>query len=134
MSVAFAAALLTGLAQGTSLPVPVLGHELTAIGPGYYTFRYTGTRNVFLVTREESRRITPLPVKYVVVGHDHRDHVRGTRIFVEEGAGVVSRANCWRVRGRPRHSARAEVAHRRASRVPRGAHGRDEAGDRRRPS
>ena len=70
-----------------TLPVPVEGHEVTQIGPGYYTFRYTGTRNIFLITdagvivtdpiepaaarvmREEIRKITDQPVWYVVYSH-----------------------------------------------------------------
>jgi glyoxylase-like metal-dependent hydrolase (beta-lactamase superfamily II) len=90
----------------------VEGHEVTEIGPGYYTFRHKGLRNIFLVTkagvivtdplepeaarvlREEIRKITPLPVKYVVYSHQHWDHVRGGRIFKDEGAKFVSHANC----------------------------------------
>lgn len=96
----------------TALPAPVEGHEVTEIGPGYYTFRHKGLRNIFLVTkagvivtdpiepeaarvlREEIRKITPLPVKYVVYSHQHWDHVRGGRIFKEEGATFVSHTNC----------------------------------------
>ena len=107
----FFAIPLTAGAQ-TSLPAPVEGHDVTEIGPGYYTFRHKGLRNIFLVTkagvivtdpiepeaarvlREEIRKITPLPVKYVVYSHQHWDHVRGGRIFKEEGAKFVSHANC----------------------------------------
>lgn len=99
-------------ATGKALPVPVQGWEVTEIGPGYYTFRYTGTRNVFLITdagvivtdpiepeaarilREEIRKLTPLPVKYVVYSHQHWDHILGGRIFKDEGAEFVSHANC----------------------------------------
>jgi glyoxylase-like metal-dependent hydrolase (beta-lactamase superfamily II) len=44
--------------------------------------------------REEIRKLTPLPVKYVVYSHQHWDHVRGGRIFAEEGATFVSHRNC----------------------------------------
>jgi glyoxylase-like metal-dependent hydrolase (beta-lactamase superfamily II) len=75
-------------------------------------FRYTGARNVFLITRdgvivtdpiepeaaavlrEEIRKLTPLPVKYVIYSHQHWDHVRGGRIFAEEGATFISHRNC----------------------------------------
>jgi glyoxylase-like metal-dependent hydrolase (beta-lactamase superfamily II) len=105
-------ALAVGQSAPNTLPAPVLGHELTQIGPGYYSFRYTGTRNAFWVTnkgvivtdpiepeaarilREEIRKITPLPVKYVIYSHQHWDHVRGGRIFQEEGAQFVSHARC----------------------------------------
>lgn len=96
----------------TALPAPVQGYDVTEIGPGYYTFRYTGTRNVFLITdagvivtdpiepaaarilREEIRKLTPLPVRYVVYSHQHWDHILGGRIFKDEGAEFVSHANC----------------------------------------
>jgi glyoxylase-like metal-dependent hydrolase (beta-lactamase superfamily II) len=101
-------------AQSETLPVPVLGHEVTKLGPGYFTFRYTGTRNIFLITeegvivtdpispeaarvmREEIARLTDLPVRYVVYSHDHWDHVLGAAIFVEEGAQVISHEHCLR--------------------------------------
>ncbi|MFO1425974.1 MAG: MBL fold metallo-hydrolase [Steroidobacteraceae bacterium] len=99
-------------ASPAPLPAPVHGWEVTPIAPGYYTFRYKGTRNVFLVTRagvivtdpiepaaarilrEEIRKLTPLPVRYVVYSHEHWDHVRGGRIFAQEGAKFVSHVNC----------------------------------------
>lgn len=100
------------LAAQTALPAPVVGHDVVEIAPGYFTFRYLGTRNVFLITsagvivtdpiepeaarilREEIRRRTPLPVKYVVYSHQHWDHVRGGEIFRKEGAIFVSHARC----------------------------------------
>ncbi len=102
----------TATRAGTALPVPVQGHDVTELGPGYYTFRYKGTRNIFLITskgviatdpiepeaarilRAEIRKLTPLPVRYVVYSHQHWDHVRGGRIFKDEGARFVSHANC----------------------------------------
>jgi NAD(P)-dependent dehydrogenase (short-subunit alcohol dehydrogenase family)/glyoxylase-like metal-dependent hydrolase (beta-lactamase superfamily II) len=102
----------TTTAAGTALPVPVTGHDVTELGPGYYTFRYKGTRNIFLITsggviatdpiepeaarlmREEIRKRTALPIEYVVYSHQHWDHVRGGRIFAAEGAKFVSHANC----------------------------------------
>ncbi len=107
-----AAADATATRAGTALPVPVQGHDVTELGPGYYTFRYKGTRNIFLITskgviatdpiepeaarilRAEIRKLTPLPVRYVVYSHQHWDHVRGGRIFKDEGARFVSHANC----------------------------------------
>jgi glyoxylase-like metal-dependent hydrolase (beta-lactamase superfamily II) len=104
-------------APSTPLPAPVVGYEVTELGAGYYTFRYTGTRNIFLVTsrgvivtdpiepaaasmmREQIRRITNQPVKYVVYSHEHWDHVMGGRIFKDEGATFISHRNCvahWR--------------------------------------
>jgi glyoxylase-like metal-dependent hydrolase (beta-lactamase superfamily II) len=115
---AFAALLLPARlpaqqpAPAKALPAPVQGWDVTEIGPGYYTFRYTGTRNVFLITsdgvivtdpiepeaarilREEIRKLTPLPVRYVVYSHQHWDHILGGRIFKDEGAEFVSHQNC----------------------------------------
>ncbi|MEZ5513303.1 MAG: MBL fold metallo-hydrolase [Steroidobacteraceae bacterium] len=96
----------------TPLKAPVTGYEVTQVGPDYYTFRYTGTRNIFLVTnagvivtdpiepaaarvlRDEIRKITPLPVKYVVYSHQHWDHVMGGQIFKDEGAEFISHEKC----------------------------------------
>lgn len=109
-----AAAPLVAAEQPATLTIPVAGHETTRIGPGYYSFRYRGIRNVFLVTvegviatdpispaaarvmREEIRRVTDLPVKFVVYSHQHWDHVLGGQIFKDEGAQFVAHANCLR--------------------------------------
>ncbi|MCS6947685.1 MAG: MBL fold metallo-hydrolase, partial [Steroidobacteraceae bacterium] len=94
------------------LPAPVVGHDVTEIGPGYYTFRHRGNRNIFLVTRAgviatdpgdaaqadvmlaEIRKITPLPIRYVVYSHQHWDHVLGGAVFKRAGARFVSHAKC----------------------------------------
>jgi len=109
---ALLAALITPATAQTPLPAPVQGHEVTEIGPGYFTFRHKGLRNIFLITRdgvivtdpidpeaarvlrEEIRQRTPLPVKYVVYSHQHWDHVRGGKIFKDEGARFVSHERC----------------------------------------
>jgi len=108
----FGLGAMSSLRAQTALPAPVQGHEVTEIGPGYYTFRYLGIRNVFLITRagvivtdpmnpaaatvmrEEIRKLTPLPVKYVIYSHQLWDHVRGGRIFADEGATFISHRNC----------------------------------------
>lgn len=95
-----------------ALPVPTQGWDVTQIGPGYYSFRYKGTRNVFLITRagvivtdpiepaaarilrDEIRKLSDKPVKYVVYSHEHWDHILGGRIFKDEGARFISHANC----------------------------------------
>jgi len=109
---ALIAALMTPATAQTPLPAPVQGHEVTEIGPGYFTFRHKGLRNIFLITRdgvivtdpidpeaarvlrEEIRQRTPLPVKYVIYSHQHWDHVRGGKIFKDEGARFVSHERC----------------------------------------
>lgn len=92
------------------LPAPVDGTELTEIAPGYYTFRWLGTRTIFLVTqdgvivadpineeatrlmRDAIRSVTDLPVRTVVYSHQHWDHVVGGQLFKEEGATFVAHA------------------------------------------
>jgi glyoxylase-like metal-dependent hydrolase (beta-lactamase superfamily II) len=122
---AIAAAPLASLAQtpvssaapasgAIAIADPRHGHEVTQIAPGYYSLRYHANRNVFWVTsrgviatdpgdieqarvlREEIRKITPLPVKYVIYSHQHWDHVIGGAIFKQEGAKFVSHENCAR--------------------------------------
>lgn len=113
-TLALLAAVLPGLADAgkPTLPIPVEGHEVTQIGPGYYTFRYTGTRNIFLITdagvivtdpiepaaaqvmRAEIRKLTDAPVRYVVYSHEHWDHILGGRIFKEEGATFIAHEKC----------------------------------------
>jgi len=88
------------------------GYDTHKIADGLYTFRLGTARNIFLVTddgviatdpispeaaaiyREEIRKVTDQPVKYVVYSHDHWDHVPGAQIFKDEGAQVVSHALC----------------------------------------
>lgn len=88
------------------------GFDTTEIGDGLYTFRWEGTRNIFMVTDEgvivtdpisvsaakalrgEIAKITDKPVKYVVYSHTHWDHILGGGIFKEEGAQFVAHENC----------------------------------------
>jgi glyoxylase-like metal-dependent hydrolase (beta-lactamase superfamily II) len=86
--------------------------ETTKIAEGLYTFSYYAARNIFVVTpdgvivtdplnpeaagllRAEIRKVTPLPVKYVIYSHQHWDHARGGKIFKDEGATFISHINC----------------------------------------
>ncbi len=95
-----------------AIPNPRQGYEVTEIAPGYYSLRHHANRNVFWVTRkgviatdpgdieqarvmrEEIRKITPLPVKYVIYSHQHWDHVIGGAIFKQEGAKFISHEKC----------------------------------------
>lgn len=42
---------------------------------------------------EEIRKLTPLPVKYVVNTHYHLDHTAGNRVFQDAGAVVIAHRN-----------------------------------------
>lgn len=93
---------------------PRSGFDVIELAPGLYTFRYgpQATRNIFMVTpagvivsdpisadaarilRAEIRKITPLPVRYVVYSHNHWDHVSGGAIFKREGAKFIAQRDC----------------------------------------
>ncbi|MBL8642619.1 MAG: MBL fold metallo-hydrolase [Rhodospirillaceae bacterium] len=90
----------------------VRGSDVIELAPGLYTFRYQGTRNIFMVTKDgviasdpinteaakllraEIRKVTDKPVKYVVYSHNHWDHAPGGQIFKDEGAKFISHKNC----------------------------------------
>jgi glyoxylase-like metal-dependent hydrolase (beta-lactamase superfamily II) len=97
---------------GDQVPIGRNRPETTKIAEGLFTFTHNGARNIFLVTpegviatdpitpksaaylREAIRKESDKPVKYVVYSHNHWDHVRGGKIFKDEGANFVSHANC----------------------------------------
>lgn len=88
------------------------GYDTTQIAPGLYSFRHLGTRNMFMVTkdgviatdpisvesaklmRDEIRKITDKPVKYVVYSHNHWDHIPGGQVFKDEGAKFIAHEKC----------------------------------------
>src|SRR5215831_19551713 len=41
----------------------------------------------------EIRKLTPLPVKFVINTHYHLDHVAGNRVFQDAGAVVIGQRN-----------------------------------------
>ena len=87
------------------------GTSVKEIGNGLYVFRWWVYRNIFLVTdegvivadplnpkaaglmREEIRKITDKPVKYVIYSHNHHDHISGGTLFREEGATFIAHEN-----------------------------------------
>ena len=86
--------------------------QVTKIADGFYTFAHVGGRNVFFVTgkgvivtdplnpwaakmlREEIRKVTDQPVKYVIYSHPHWDHASGGQIFKDEGAKFIAQEKC----------------------------------------
>jgi glyoxylase-like metal-dependent hydrolase (beta-lactamase superfamily II) len=87
------------------------GTSVKEIGNGLYVFRWWVYRNFFLVTdegvivadpinpkaagvmREEIRKVTDKPVKYVIYSHNHHDHISGGTVFKEEGATFIAHEN-----------------------------------------
>jgi glyoxylase-like metal-dependent hydrolase (beta-lactamase superfamily II) len=76
-----------------------------------YIFRYGGHQAMFVVTPEgviatdpigyqrpqavttyidEIKKVTPLPIKYVVYSHHHFDHIAGGKLFKDLGATFVA--------------------------------------------
>lgn len=90
------------------------GHSVKNLGNGLYVFRWWVYRNFFLVTNEgviatdpmnpkaagllraEIRKVTDLPVRYVIYSHNHHDHISGGNIFQKEGAQFVAHENVER--------------------------------------
>ena len=90
------------------------GHSVTNLGNGLYVFRWWVYRNFFLVTddgviatdpmnpkaagllREEIRKVTDQPVKYVIYSHNHHDHISGGTVFQADGAQFIAHANVRR--------------------------------------
>jgi glyoxylase-like metal-dependent hydrolase (beta-lactamase superfamily II) len=44
--------------------------------------------------RQKIRAVTNLPVTHVIYSHNHWDHIKGARIFKEEGATIISHVGC----------------------------------------
>jgi glyoxylase-like metal-dependent hydrolase (beta-lactamase superfamily II) len=78
---------------------------------GVYTFRNQNSQSMFIVTNEgvivtdpvgygrptggqqyldEIRKVTTLPIRYVIYSHHHFDHVAGGRVFKEAGARFIA--------------------------------------------
>jgi len=87
-------------------------HEVESLGDGLYAFRYGPYRNIFIVgddgviatdpinaqaaeaLRDEIRKLTDQPVKYVAYSHSHWDHAVGGTIFKADGAKFVAQERC----------------------------------------
>ena len=98
-------------ASGTALAQQAPRREITQIAGDLYRFQNNFHYSVFLVTPEGVIATNPidaeaaewllgqiderfgLPVKYVVYGHDHADHISGGEVFRDAGALVVAHQN-----------------------------------------
>ncbi len=102
----------TAFGQASRIPLDFRERVTTELAPGLYTYGNFGRRSLFVVTSEgviatdpvdpafatdyraAIRKVTDKPVKFLVYSHQHWDHVRGGRIFKNEGAVVISHQNC----------------------------------------
>jgi glyoxylase-like metal-dependent hydrolase (beta-lactamase superfamily II) len=98
------------LMPGTKMPFKLW--ETEQVAENVYAFRYSFYRNIFIVTdegviatdplsveagpimREEIRKITDKPVKFVAYTHSHWDHAAGGQVFKDEGATFVAQQQC----------------------------------------
>jgi glyoxylase-like metal-dependent hydrolase (beta-lactamase superfamily II) len=116
MILALAAAVtLAGLLPATARAQPaglMSPYQTDDLGNGLYAFRFGPYRNIFVVgedgviatdplsveaaavLREEIRKVTAKPVKYVAYSHSHWDHAVGGTIFKREGARFVAQEKC----------------------------------------
>lgn len=86
--------------------------EVERITDDVYGFRYSFYRSLFIVTRdgviatdplnpdagpvlrEQIRKVTDLPVRFVSYSHSHWDHISGGQVFKDEGATFVAQERC----------------------------------------
>jgi glyoxylase-like metal-dependent hydrolase (beta-lactamase superfamily II) len=98
-------------ANAQSLALSAKG-EMTKLAEDVYTFSYAGARTIVITTkdgviigdpispkaapllRDEIKKITDKPVRYMIYSHSHWDHVLGGKIFKDAGAKVISQRNC----------------------------------------
>jgi glyoxylase-like metal-dependent hydrolase (beta-lactamase superfamily II) len=101
-------------AQAAPIPAGTGDRVATELAQGVYTFGNFSRRSIFVVgddgviatdpvdanfakdMRVAIAKVTPLPVKYVIYSHQHWDHVRGGKIFKDEGAVFVSHRLCMK--------------------------------------
>src|SRR5690348_18492548 len=116
LSAVLAAVVLCALALAADAPVP--DFKLVKLGDGVWaaigsdggkaganagfvigedgvavvdTFEDPGAAKQLLA---EIRKITPLPIRFVVNTHYHLDHVNGNDVFAAAGATEIGRASC----------------------------------------
>jgi hypothetical protein len=101
-----------GVAQA-QFSTPFMGpYQTDRLAEGLYGFRYGAYRSIFLVSddgvivtdpmsppaaqtlRDEIRKITDQPVRYVVYTQSNWDRIAGGRIFTDQGAKVVAQQRC----------------------------------------
>ena len=112
------AALLGGTTQAQQPPAKPAPYATTKVEgtDNVYIFRMGNHQAMFIVTTdgviatdpvaygkpegavvylEEIRKITKLPVKYVIYSHHHFDHIAGGKPFKDAGARFVAHRRAW---------------------------------------
>lgn len=92
--------------------------SVTQLSSDVYHFRYGFHSNIFIVTDdgviatdplnpaaaraclEEIRKVTDLPVRYVIYSHDHTDHIAGGQVYRAEAQFVAHRNALEPIRAR----------------------------------
>lgn len=108
-------AILAGFLVLTFLPFNISApsaqtkplYDVTKVAENVYSFRYIFHRGEFIVTDDgvividpispeaakaldgEIKKITKQPVKLVIYSHNHWDHIRGAKIFKDQGAKII---------------------------------------------
>ena len=93
---------------------PAPAYATTRVADNVYVFRYGGAQSMFVVTPAgviatdpiafqrpqaaeaylaEIRRITTVPIRYLIYSHHHYDHSAGGKPFKDAGAAVVAHRN-----------------------------------------
>ena len=101
-------------APAASAPASVPPFATTKVADNVYVFRYGGYQSMFVVTPagvlatdpiayqrpeaaqaylQEIRKITSVPIKYLVYSHHHYDHIAGGKPFKDAGAAIVAQKN-----------------------------------------
>jgi len=117
ISAACMAMFAAGLAALASADIGKLPFTLTRLAPGVYAAiavpgASAGANAGFVIGEEavavidtfvsataaeallaEIRRLTPLPVRYVINTHHHIDHVAGNAVFLQQGAVLIAQRN-----------------------------------------
>src|SRR5437763_9083756 len=109
-SCTFALASITGVAVVHAQAPAQPTFATTKIDDSVYQFRYQGHQAMFVVTPEgviatdpisedrpaaaaylaEIRKITQVPIRYVIYSHSHADHIAGGKPFKDAGATFVA--------------------------------------------
>ena len=100
-----------GFAADVTAQIPT-GSDSFEIAENIHSFRYAGTRTLWIempdnvvvfdpisvkaaaLLREHITSVTPKPVSHVIYSHEHYDHIRGGQIFADEGAAIISHEKC----------------------------------------